>query len=46
MSFADDNPDDQSLTVIFDDAKTGTDAIKEALKKDGFPVSGEPRIIK
>ncbi|MHB8882534.1 MAG: hypothetical protein ACYC69_13630 [Thermodesulfovibrionales bacterium] len=42
MKFADDNPDNATLKIIFDDSKTSIGEINEAMKKSGFPVSGEP----
>jgi copper chaperone CopZ len=46
VKFADDNPDDFSLTIIFDDAKTSLDEIRKAMEKSGFPVSGDPIPVK
>ncbi|MGC2061952.1 MAG: heavy-metal-associated domain-containing protein [Thermodesulfovibrionales bacterium] len=42
VKFADDNPDDYSLTIIFDDTRTGLDEIRKAMQKSGFPVLGDP----
>lgn len=34
------------VTVVFDDAKTNVEALKQALRKAGFPPEGEPRTVK
>ena len=34
------------VTVVFDDSKTNLNALKEALKKAGFPPEGEPKTVK
>ncbi|HYR03727.1 MAG TPA: cation transporter [Syntrophobacteria bacterium] len=34
------------ITVVFDDSKTSLDALKESLKKAGFPPEGEPTAVK
>jgi copper chaperone len=34
------------VTVVFDDSKTNLDALKEALKKAGFPPEGEPKTVR
>jgi len=43
---ADDNPSESLLTVIFDDVKTSIEAIREVMKKEGFPVEGAPEYLK
>jgi len=34
-----------TVTVVFDDARTDIVVIRDALKKEGFPVREEPRIV-
>ena len=33
------------VEVVFDDAKTGVQEIVEMLEKDGYKITGEPRLI-
>jgi|GEM_PF-480737 len=40
------NFSEQILTLTFDSEKTTIEAIKDALKKANYPVSGEPEFIK
>jgi hypothetical protein len=37
---------DSSVTVIFDDTVTSIEKLKAIFKKEGFPVVGEPLILK
>lgn len=37
---------DSSVTVVFDDTAISIDNLKAIFKKEGFPVIGEPLIIK
>lgn len=46
ISFVDDDMMNATLTIIFDDAKTDLDTIRAAMKKAGFPIEGEPQILK
>ena len=32
------------VTVTFDDEKTSVDQMMEALKEDGYPVKGKPKL--
>jgi hypothetical protein len=41
VSFADDNPDQNTLTVVFDDTKTNLVTIQKELSTVGFPAIGE-----
>ena len=34
-----------TVTVVFDDARTDIVVIRDALRKEGFPVREEPRIV-
>ena len=40
------DPEKQTATVTFDDKKSNLEAMKKALADGGFPVEGEPEIIK
>ena len=40
------DPENHTATVTFDDKKSNLEAIKKALTDGGFPVEGEPEIIK
>ena len=40
------DPEKHTATVRFDDSKSNPAAIKKALADGGFPVEGEPEIIK
>jgi copper chaperone CopZ len=44
--FVDDDMMKATLTIIFDDAKTDIGKIKAEMKKVGFPVEGEPEVLK
>ncbi|NJD57340.1 MAG: heavy-metal-associated domain-containing protein [Nitrospirae bacterium] len=46
VTFVDDDMMNASLTIVFDDTKTDMEKIREAMKKAGFPVEGEPEILK
>jgi len=46
ITFADDDPMNASLTIIFDNTKTDMEKIREAMKKAGFPIEGEPEYLK
>ncbi|GAB4485212.1 MAG: hypothetical protein OHK006_10960 [Thermodesulfovibrionales bacterium] len=39
---ADDDTTSQTLIIVFDDEKASVEKIKEALKRENLPVSGEP----
>ncbi len=41
VSFADDNPDQNTLTIVFDDTKTNLVTLQKELHAAGFPVIGE-----
>jgi len=43
ITFADDDPMNAPLTIIFDD--TNMEKIREAMKKSGFPLEGEPEYL-
>ena len=40
------NFNDSTLTVVFDDVAVTVDSIKSALKEAGYPVSGSPGYLK
>ena len=40
------NFNDSTLTVVFDDDAVTVDGIKSALKEAGYPVSGSPGYLK
>ena len=40
------NFNDSTLTVVFEDAAVTVDGIKAALKEAGYPVSGSPGYLK
>ena len=42
----DTDPEKHTATVTFDTKKTDVEAIKKALADGGFPVEGEPQVIK
>jgi len=42
----DDDIVEQTLTVVFEDKKADMVSIKNALKKAGYPIEGEPQYIK
>lgn len=44
--FVDDDMMKATLTIIFDDAKTDIGKIKAEMKKEGFPIEGEPEVLK
>jgi len=46
ISFVDDDMMSATLTIIFDDAKTDIVQIKARMKKAGYPIEGEPGILK
>jgi|MudIll2142460700_1097286.scaffolds.fasta_scaffold327666_2 hypothetical protein len=46
ISFVDDDMMSATLTIIFDDAKTDIVQIKAGMKKAGYPIEGEPEILK
>ncbi len=46
VSFADDNPEQNSLTIVFDNTKTNLVTIQEKLNTAGFPVTGEEFLSK
>jgi len=37
---------DSSVTVVFEDSVIGLEDIKKALGKEGFPVIGDPLVLK
>jgi copper chaperone CopZ len=46
ITFVDDDMMQASLIMVFDDAKTGIEKIRGAMKKAGFPIEGEPEYLK
>lgn len=46
ISFVDEDMLNASMTIIFDDTKLGLDKIKAVMKKEGFPIEGEPEALK
>ena len=42
---AEENFNNNTLTIVFDDAVVSVEEIKEALKAEGFPVSGPPEYV-
>ena len=40
------DPEKHTATVTFDDTKSNLEAITKALADGGFPIEGEPEIIK
>ena len=42
----DTDPKNHTATVTFNQKKTSIEAIKKALSDGGFPVEGEPQILK
>lgn len=45
VTFADDDMMHATLTIVFDDAKTSIDQIRDAMKKAGLPLEGEPEYL-
>ena len=46
VSNVDTDPANHTTTVTFDNEKTNLETIKKALADGGFPVKGDPKIIK
>jgi copper chaperone CopZ len=46
ISYVDDDMMNATLTIIFDDTKTDIGRIKTDMKKAGFPLEGEPEMVK
>lgn len=46
IASVDDDMMNTSLTIIFDDAVTDIEKIKAGMKKEGYPIEGDPEIIK
>jgi copper chaperone CopZ len=46
ITFVDDDMIQATLIMVFDDAKTGVEQIRDAMKKAGFPIEGEPEYLK
>ncbi|MBI5846818.1 MAG: hypothetical protein HZB31_02545 [Nitrospirae bacterium] len=46
ISFVDEDMVSAAMTIIFDDEKVNLDKIKAAMKKEGFPIEGEPEVLK
>jgi copper chaperone CopZ len=46
ISFVDEDMLNASMTIIFDDTKIDLAKIKAAMKKEGFPIEGEPEALK
>ena len=46
ITFVDDDMMSATLTIVFDDAKTGIKQIQDAMKKADFPLEGDPEYLK